>query len=87
MTANRNTMGKQLEILSYQKNFNIVIAIGTIFLVLLSALSVSPSYSRFYGAFCDILVVLLITLLIVIFVFLMKRGFFKKLSDLFNKSS
>jgi len=84
MENQNRILNKQLEISSHQTHFNLLLAIATTFLVLIYALERSSSFSRYYGAGSDVIIVVMVFVLMVLWAFLIKQGYISKLFRLFN---
>ena len=83
MTTNEEILGKQLEILSHQKHFNLILTIATIFLVLIYALQGSSYFLKYSSVALDIIVGIMIIALVILTLFIIKQGYLKKLLRLF----
>jgi len=79
MITTNEILSKQSEILSHQKNFNLILAIVTTFLVLIYALNGASFFSRYSGIGSDIITIIMIFILIVLIIFMNKQGYFKKI--------
>ena len=86
VTKTEEILGKQSEILSHQKNFNLILAIATCFLVLIYALSGSSYFLRFSSAISDVIIGIIIIILFLLFLFIIKRTkILFKIYELFEK--
>jgi len=70
---------KQLEILSHQKHFNLILALGTIFIVFIYALKEFLSFSGFPKIVFGLIIATMIMALFLLMVFLIKQRYHQKI--------